>query len=82
VFSLLMNHLPFYEFQKCVERYRGDAHHRGFSCRDYTGVIAFSPSIEPAESGLAQLLLLRVACSVVGNYHSYGLIFTLRRTAS
>lgn len=34
VFSQLMDHLPSYEFQKCVERYRGDAHHRGFSCRD------------------------------------------------
>jgi hypothetical protein len=29
-----MDHLPSYEFQKCVERYRGDAHHRGFSCRN------------------------------------------------
>jgi hypothetical protein len=27
VFSQLMDRLPFYEFQKCVERYRGDAHH-------------------------------------------------------
>ena len=34
VFSQLMDHLPSYEFQKCVERYRGDAHPRGFSCRD------------------------------------------------
>jgi hypothetical protein len=34
VFSQLLDHLPSYEFQKCVERYRGDAHHRGFSCRD------------------------------------------------
>jgi hypothetical protein len=25
VFSQLMDHLPSYEFQKCVERYRGDA---------------------------------------------------------
>ncbi|MHB1674185.1 MAG: DUF4372 domain-containing protein [Acidobacteriaceae bacterium] len=34
VFSQLMDHPPSYELQKCVERYRGDAHHRGFSCRD------------------------------------------------
>lgn len=27
VFSQLMDRLPFYEFQKCIERYRRDAHH-------------------------------------------------------
>ena len=37
-----MDHLPFYEFQKCVERYRGDAHHRGFSCRDQYLAMAFA----------------------------------------
>jgi len=37
-----MDHLPSYEFQKCVERYRGDAHHRGFSCRDPYLAIAFA----------------------------------------
>jgi hypothetical protein len=42
VFSQLMDHLPFYEFQKCVERYRGDAHHRGFSCRDQYLAMAFA----------------------------------------
>jgi hypothetical protein len=42
VFSQLMDHLPSYEFQKCVERYRGDAHHRGFSCRDPYLAIAFA----------------------------------------
>jgi transposase len=34
--------LPSYEFQKCVERYRGDAHHRGFSCRDQYLAMAFA----------------------------------------
>ena len=34
IFAQLMGHLPWYEFQKCVARYRGDAHQRGFSCRD------------------------------------------------
>jgi hypothetical protein len=29
-----MEHLPSYEFQKCVTRYQGDSHDRGFSCRD------------------------------------------------
>ena len=27
-----MEHLPRYEFQKCVTRYRGDYQHKGFSC--------------------------------------------------
>jgi hypothetical protein len=31
VFSQLMEHLPSYEFQKCVARYRGDSYRRGFS---------------------------------------------------
>jgi hypothetical protein len=42
VFFQLMDHLPSYEFQKCVERYRGDAHHRGFSCRDQYLAMAFA----------------------------------------
>ena len=42
VFSQLLDHLPSYEFQKCVERYRGDAHHRGFSCRDHYLAMAFA----------------------------------------
>jgi len=37
-----MDHLPSYEFQKCVERYRGDAHHRGFSCRNQYLAMAFA----------------------------------------
>jgi hypothetical protein len=37
-----MDHLPSYEFQKCVERYRGDAHHRDFSCRDQFLAMAFA----------------------------------------
>ena len=42
VFAQLMEHLPSYEFQKCVERYRGDAHHRDFSCRDQYLAMAFA----------------------------------------
>ncbi|MGD0547419.1 MAG: IS4 family transposase [Terracidiphilus sp.] len=42
VFSQLIDHLPSYEFQKCVERYRGDAHHRGFSCHDQYLAMAFA----------------------------------------
>jgi hypothetical protein len=42
VFAQLMDHLPSYEFQKCVERYRGDAHHRDFSCRDQLLAMAFA----------------------------------------
>jgi hypothetical protein len=42
VFSQLIDHLPSYEFQKCVERYRGDAHLRGFSCHDQYLAMAFA----------------------------------------
>jgi len=37
-----MDHLPPYEFQKCVARYRGDAHFRGFSCWDQYLAMAFA----------------------------------------
>src|SRR5271169_1686641 len=37
-----MDHLPSYEFQKCVVRYRGDSHDRGFSCRDQYLAMAFA----------------------------------------
>ena len=36
-----MDHVPSYEFQKCVARYRGDSHGRGFSCRDQFLAMAF-----------------------------------------
>ena len=42
VFAQLMDHLPRYEFQKCVARYRGDAHWRGFSCWDQYLAMAFA----------------------------------------
>jgi hypothetical protein len=42
VFAQLMDHVPSYEFQKCVARYRGDAHGRGFSCRDQYLAMAFA----------------------------------------
>jgi hypothetical protein len=34
--------VPSYEFQKCVARYGGDAHGRGFSCRDQYLAMAFA----------------------------------------
>ena len=37
-----MDHVPSYEFQKCVARYRGDSHGRGFSCRDQYLAMAFA----------------------------------------
>ena len=40
-----MDHFPSYEFQKCVARYRGDAHDRGFSCRDQYLAMAFAQLI-------------------------------------
>jgi hypothetical protein len=42
VFAQLMDHLPSSDFQKCVARYRGDAHWRGFSCRDQYLAMAFA----------------------------------------
>lgn len=42
VFSQIMEHLPAYEFQKCVARYRGDSHFRGFSCLDQYLAMAFA----------------------------------------
>jgi hypothetical protein len=42
VFSQIIDHLPEYEFQKCVARYRGDSHLRGFSCLDQYLAMAFA----------------------------------------
>ena len=37
-----MDQVPAYEFNKCVARYRGDAHGRGFSCRDQYLALCFA----------------------------------------
>jgi hypothetical protein len=37
-----MAHLSAYEFQKCVARYRGDSHGRGFSCWDQYLAMGFA----------------------------------------
>ena len=42
VFSQLMDYLPAYEFQKCVNRYRGDHKVQNFSCRDQFLSMAFA----------------------------------------
>ena len=42
VFAQLMDHLPSYEFQKCVARHGGDSHWRGFSCWDQYLAMAFA----------------------------------------
>src|ERR1035438_255412 len=42
VFSQITEYLPAYEFQKCVDRYRGDSHFRGFSCLDQYLAMAFA----------------------------------------
>ena len=42
VFAQLLDHLPSYEFQKCVARYEGDSHLRGFSCLDQFLAMAFA----------------------------------------
>src|SRR5260370_35326198 len=42
IFAQLMDHLPAYEFQKCVARYDGDHKFRGFSCGDQFLALAFA----------------------------------------
>jgi len=42
VFAQLMDHVPSYEFHKCVTRYRGDDHLRSFSCWDQYLAMAFA----------------------------------------
>jgi hypothetical protein len=42
VFAQLLDHLPSYEFQKCVSRYQGDSRLRGFSCLDQLLAMAFA----------------------------------------
>ena len=42
VFSQLMEHLPRYEFQKCVTRYRGDYRQKSFSCWDQFLAMGFA----------------------------------------
>ncbi len=42
VFAQLMDHVPSYEFQKCVTRYRGDYQQKSFSCWDQFMAMAFA----------------------------------------
>jgi transposase len=42
VFAQLMDHVPPYEFQKCVARYSGNYKFRGFSCLDQFLCLAFA----------------------------------------
>ena len=42
VFAQLIDHLPAYQFQKCVTRYDGDRRLRGFSCWDQLLCLAFA----------------------------------------
>ena len=42
VFAQLIDHIPTYEFAKCVERYGGDHKFRGFSCLDQFLCLAFA----------------------------------------
>lgn len=42
VFSQLMDFFPDYEFQVCVNRYRGDRYVKNFSCRDQFLCLAFA----------------------------------------
>jgi hypothetical protein len=42
VFAQLIEFMPHKEFQRCVARYRGDAHFRGFSCWDHILAMTFA----------------------------------------
>jgi len=42
VFAQLIDHVPSYEFRKCVDRYRGNYKFRGFSCLDQFLCLAFA----------------------------------------
>ena len=42
MFAPLMDHLPRYEFQKCVSRYRGEYQQKSFSCWDQFLAMAFA----------------------------------------
>jgi hypothetical protein len=42
VFAQLLDHLPSYEFQKCVTRYCGDYQQKTFSCWDQYLAMAFA----------------------------------------
>ena len=57
VFAQIMDHLPSYEFDKCVNRYRGDTHLRGFSGWDQFLAMSFAQltyreSLRDIEAGL------------------------------
>jgi len=42
VFSQLMQHLPWYHFRRCVQRYGGDHKVKTFKCSDHYRVMAFA----------------------------------------
>jgi len=42
VFSQVLEHVPRYEFRKCVARYKGDYRNRGFSCWEQFLAMAFA----------------------------------------
>lgn len=42
VFSQIMNHLPMYEFRKCITRYNGNYHTSSFTCLDQLFRMAFA----------------------------------------
>jgi DDE family transposase/uncharacterized protein DUF4372 len=42
IFAQLLDHVPSYEFHKCVARYQGDAHFRAYSCWDQYLAMCFA----------------------------------------
>ncbi len=41
VFSQIMEHVPYYQFNQCVKRYHGDRRSRKLNCRDQFLAMAF-----------------------------------------
>ncbi len=42
IFSQLMDFIPWYEFQKCVQRYSGNYKSKTFTCQDQFRCMAFA----------------------------------------
>jgi len=42
VFAQLMTMMPEYEFDKCVDRYKGNYRVHNFSCRDHFYIMSFA----------------------------------------
>ena len=67
VFAQLMSVLPYYEFNKCVDRYKGNYRVRSFDCRQHFYVMGFAQlsyreSLREIETCLQCCLLPNLNC--------------------